>query len=112
MIFQDKFLKNQARLLPYIIIGDFMPAIKQRIEPQVCTYLDPEAYMLIVQVVLPGAEKDKICVKVKTDAILIRAESDEVDYCKYIFLSMRLKKALSKAIYENDILRITIPAQE
>lgn len=86
-----------------------MPAIRQAVEPEICTYFDPETNILTVEVILPGVEKNKIHIRIKNDAILIRAEGDEVDYCKYIYLSMRLKKELCKAVYENDILRISIP---
>ncbi len=82
------------------------------IEPEFCTYLDPETNIVTVEIILPGVEKERIHIRVKNDAILIRAEGDDVDYCKYIYLSMRLKKEMTKAIYESDILRITVPLQD
>lgn len=89
-----------------------MPTIKQIVEPEICTYLDPETNIIIVEVILPDIEKNKIHIKVKNDAILIRAEGDDVDYSKYIYLSVRLKKEMAKAIYKNNILRINVPLQD
>lgn len=89
-----------------------METAKQIIEPDVCTYLDPETNIITVEIILPCIEKERIHIRVKNDAILIRAEGDDVDYCKYIYLSMQLKKEMTKAIYESDILRISVPVQD
>ncbi len=98
--------------MPITLIGEFMPIIKQLIEPEVCTYIDPETNIITIEVILPKVEKNKIHIKVKNDAILIRAEGDDVDYSKYIYLSVRLKREMARAIYENDILRISVPLQD
>jgi|GEM_PF-2962907 len=111
-IFHLFFVKNRARFLHIILAGEPMERVKQRIDPEVCTYLDPETNIITVEILLPLVDKDHIYIKVKNDAILVKAENDEIEYSKYIYLSMRLKKEIGKAIYKNDILRITVPAQD
>ncbi|MCX7704783.1 MAG: Hsp20/alpha crystallin family protein [bacterium] len=69
-----------------------MPAIKQRIEPEICTYLDPETKILTIEVLFPNVNKEKIQIKIKNDALLIKAESEDAEYVKYVYLVMRLKK--------------------
>jgi HSP20 family molecular chaperone IbpA len=94
------------------LAGEPMERVKQRIDPEVCTYRDPETNIITVEILLPLVDKDHIYIKVRNDAILVKAENDEIEYFKYIYLSMRLKKEMGKAIYENDILRITVPVQD
>lgn len=102
-------MEKRAQILHIIGIGISMAIIKREIEPDVCTYLDPDSNILTIEIVLPGVSKENIRVKVKRDAVLVAATTDNENYAKYIHFSWPLEREMGKAVYEHEILRIMIP---
>lgn len=110
-IFQYVLIKKLACILHITQIGEVMTGIKQKIEPEVCTYLGPHTNIFMIEVVLPNALKENIYIKVKRDALLIKADSDNINYAKYIYLSHTIAQNLVRASCKNGILHITVPIQ-
>lgn len=110
-IFQYVLIKRLACVLHITQIGEVMTLIKQKIEPEVCTYFDPHTNIFMIEVFLPNALKENIYIKVKRDALLIKANSDNINYAKYIYLSRTIAQNLVRASYKNGILHITAPIQ-
>ncbi len=88
-----------------------MTITKEQIEPEVCTYFDPDTNNFMIEVVLSNISNENIHIKVKRDAILVRADSEDINYAKYIYLSHTIAPNLVRAVYKNGILHITAPIQ-
>ncbi len=79
-----------------------------KVEPEVCTYIDPQENSLTIEVILPGAHKNSIKLKVNSRCLLVYAASDTVNYAKYLTFKDPVAAEKAKAEYENDILRVTV----
>lgn len=86
-----------------------MVGFTSKVEPEVCTYIDPQENCITVEVVLPGARKNSIRLKVNSRCLLVFAASDTVNYEKYLSFKEPVAAEKAKAQYEHDILRITVP---
>lgn len=86
-----------------------MVGVASKVEPEVCTYIDPQENSLTIEVVLPGAHKNSIKLKVNSRCLLVYAASDYVNYAKYLSFKDPVAAEKAKAEYEHDILRITVP---
>ena len=80
-----------------------------KVEPEVCTYIDPQENSLTIEVVLPGAHKNTIKLKVNSRCLLVYAASDTVNYAKYLSFKDPVAAERAKAEYDHDILRVTVP---
>lgn len=86
-----------------------MVAIRQKVEPEVCTYLDSEENILLIEIVLPDVSKENIKLKVNTSSLLLFAIADNVNYAKYLSFRRPVVPERGKAVYEHGLLRIRLP---
>lgn len=86
-----------------------MVAMRSKVEPDVCTYIDQQDNSLTIEVVLPDVSVDSIKLKVNTRSLLLYAAADEVDYAKYVSFYYPVLPDRVKAVYEHGLLRIKLP---
>ena len=86
-----------------------MVETESKVEPEVCTFIDPQENSLTVEVILPGAHKNSIKLKVNSRCLLVFAASDTVNYAKYLSFKDPVAAEHAKAEYDHDILRVTVP---
>ena len=86
-----------------------MVGVASKVEPEVCTYIDPQENSLTVEVILPGVNRDSIKLRVNARCLIIYAASDTVNYEKYVPFKDPVAAAKARAKYEHDVLRVTVP---
>ena len=50
-----------------------MAAMKNRVEPEICTFVDKESNSMTIEVILPGVIKDQIKLKVNSRCLILSA---------------------------------------
>ena len=53
---------------------------KRMMSPEMCSYVSDEGMGYIIEVILPGVEKDTIKMKLNEDYIFVRGETDTIRY--------------------------------
>jgi len=86
-----------------------MAKILEKIEPEMCEYLDPEDNILTIEIVLPGVTKENIKLKVNSSSLLLLATCGNVNYAKYVAFGQPVVPEKGHAYYDHDLLRIKIP---
>jgi HSP20 family molecular chaperone IbpA len=86
-----------------------MAAEGNKVEPEVCTSVDPQAHRLKIEIVLPGVLKRNIRLKVNTRCLVLSAAAASVNYEKYVLFNEPVVAEKAKAVYEHGLLRIEIP---
>lgn len=86
-----------------------MARIIEKIDPEMCEYLDPEENVLTIEIVLPGVTKENIYLKVNTSSLLLLASCGNVNYAKYVSFGQPVVPEKGHAYYDHDLLRIRIP---
>ncbi len=86
-----------------------MARIPEKIEPEVCEYLDAEDNSLMIEILLPGVAPENIRLKVNTSSLLLFAAAGEVNYAKYLSFSKPVVPEKGRARLDHDLLRIKIP---
>jgi len=86
-----------------------MARLPEKIEPEVCEFLDPEDNILTIEIVLPGVAKENIQLKVNTSSLLLFASTDDINYAKYLSFIHPVVPDKGHAFFEHDLLRIKIP---
>jgi len=81
------------------------PVVREEIEPLVDVIEDKDEIWVIAE--LPGADKDKIKVKIIDNKLIIRAEGDK-KYYKEIELPAEVDPDSAKASYKNGVLEIRL----
>ncbi|MGB3480038.1 MAG: Hsp20/alpha crystallin family protein [bacterium] len=86
-----------------------MVAVRCKVEPDVCTYIDEHENSFTIEVVLPGVDKETIRLKVNTRCLILFAEADNVNYAKYLSFCYPVEADKAEAMYEHGLLRIKVP---
>jgi HSP20 family molecular chaperone IbpA len=86
-----------------------MVALRTKVEPEVCTYVDEQENTLIVEIVLPGVSKEDIRLKVNTRSLLLYAVATDVNYTKYMSFQHPVLPEKGRAAFAHELLRIKLP---
>lgn len=86
------------------MIGD-----KVRKVPDLCTYVDDERNILVIEVILPDIDRDKIKIKIRDDMLLLVADGDEIIYSTCVPLKRQVITKRFKVHHERDMFRVTLP---
>ena len=79
--------------------------------PEYCSWTDDDD-RYVMEVYLPGAEKDTIRLKVSEDAIFIVGETDSIRYDGVFGLCCPIDTGHITSVYKNGLLRIEAPYLE
>ncbi|TFF85059.1 MAG: Hsp20/alpha crystallin family protein [Promethearchaeota archaeon] len=85
---------------------------KRIFSPEMCSYTNEDATGYIVEVVLPGVEKDTIDLKVTDDSVFVTGESEAIKYVGSYGLCCPIDISGTKAKYNNGLLKIEAPFKD
>jgi HSP20 family molecular chaperone IbpA len=85
---------------------------KPIVAPQICSYDNEKGDGYIIEVILPGVEKDTINLKVDDENIFISGESDTIRYVGAYGLCCPISPKETEATYKNGLLKIKTPFKE
>jgi len=77
--------------------------------PNICSWTNDEGTGTIVEIYLPGVEKDTIKLKMDKDNIFIAGETDTLRYIGGYGLCCPVDPVQAKSTYKNGLLRIEVP---
>ncbi|MFX1345836.1 MAG: Hsp20/alpha crystallin family protein [Promethearchaeota archaeon] len=77
--------------------------------PEICMYNNEESTGYIIEVMLPGVEKDTLKVKMDKDNLVVYGESDSIKYGGIYQLCCPVEPEDAKSTYKNGLLKITVP---
>ena len=77
--------------------------------PDICSWTNDEGTGTIVEIYLPGVEKDTIKLKMDKDNIFIAGETDNLRYIGGYGLCCPVEAKEARSTYKNGLLRIEVP---
>lgn len=89
-----------------------MAAMKNKVEPEICTFVDKGANSMTIEVILPGVIKDQIKLKVNSRCLILSAPAEKVEYEKYVHFYEPVKPEETIASCDHELLRIKIPLRK
>lgn len=83
-----------------------------RVSPSICAYPDEEYENLIVEVALPGIEKENISFQLSETGFYLKATNEDIEYIDSYSINCPVvpKKAVAK--YSNGLLTVRVPYKE
>ena len=79
------------------------------VTPSICSWTNDEGTGTIVEIYLPGVEKDTIKLKMDSDNIFVAGETDTLRYIGGYGLCCPVEAKEARSTYKNGLLRIEIP---
>ncbi len=86
-----------------------MVGSQNRIDPDVCMYIDEQLNNVNIEIVLPNVAKENIKLKINAHRLNMHATSDDRIYLKYIAFSRPVIAQKAKVVYDGELLKIVIP---
>lgn len=86
-----------------------MVGSQNRIDPDVCMYIDEQLNNVNIEIVLPNVEKENIKLKINTHRLNVHATSNERIYLKYMAFCRPVIAEKAKVVYDGKLLKIVIP---
>ncbi|MFW9948426.1 MAG: Hsp20/alpha crystallin family protein [Candidatus Odinarchaeota archaeon] len=77
--------------------------------PELCMYDNEESTGYIIEVILPGVEKDTIKLKMNKDNLIVYGEADTLKYGGLFQLCCPVDPDKAKSTYKNGLLKIEVP---
>jgi HSP20 family molecular chaperone IbpA len=85
---------------------------KRIFSPEMCSYTNEDNTGYVIEVVLPGVEKDTIHLKMTNEDIFVTGESDAIRYVGSYGLCCPVDTNKARARYNNGLLRIEAPFED
>ncbi len=85
---------------------------KIKISPDAYTYNSDDNKNLIIEVSLPGVDKNDIDLRMLDDRLTLSAPREEMEYSLGLSLCCPVKAADAHADYQDGLLRIRVPFKE
>lgn len=83
--------------------------ITRTIIPEICTYENEDSTGYIIEVILPGVEKDTIKLKMNENYLVVYGETDSLNYGGLYQLCCSIDPDKAKSTYKNGLLKIEVP---
>ncbi|MBD3194498.1 MAG: Hsp20 family protein [Candidatus Lokiarchaeota archaeon] len=85
---------------------------KRVFTPEFCSYTNEEGNGYLMEIELPGVDKDDILLKMNDENIFITGETDVIRYIGSYALCCPIEPKEARAIYKNGLLKIQAPFKE
>ncbi|MFX0041909.1 MAG: Hsp20/alpha crystallin family protein [Candidatus Hodarchaeota archaeon] len=82
---------------------------KRTIIPEICTYENEDGKGYIIEVILPGVEKDTIKLKMNENYLVVYGETESLNYGGLYQLCCSIDPEKAKSTYKNGLLKIEVP---
>ena len=79
------------------------------VSPSICSWTNDEGTGTIVEIYLPGVEKDTIKLKMDKENIFVAGETDNLRYIGGYGLCCPVEAKEARSTYKNGLLRIEVP---
>lgn len=86
--------------------------VVEKISVSVCSYFCNDDTNLIVEVSLPGVNKEDISLKLLEDSVFLSAPRDDKKYVLTLSTCCPIVPLKTEAKYENGLLRVTAPLKD
>jgi HSP20 family protein len=83
-----------------------------KVGPDICSYIDDEGEMLIVEISIPGVKKENVDLKLTEDSLYLNAPRDDVEYVGALAFCCPVVPDRGEAHYEDGLLRVTVPFRD
>ncbi len=77
--------------------------------PEICTYENEDSTGYIIEVILPGVEKNTIKLKMNKNNLIVYGETDSLNYGGLYQLCCEIDPDKAKSTYKNGLLKIEVP---
>jgi len=85
---------------------------KRVVIPEICTYNNEDSTGSIIEIVLPGVEKDTIKLQMNNENLIVFGESDTINYGAIYQLCCPVDPEKAKSTYKNGLLKIEVPYED
>ncbi|MHA2038158.1 MAG: Hsp20/alpha crystallin family protein [Candidatus Hodarchaeales archaeon] len=80
--------------------------------PEIFNYTNEDSTGSIIEIILPGVEKDTIKLKMNEDNLVIFGESEAINYGAVYQLCCAVNPEKAKSTYKNGLLKIEVPYKD
>lgn len=80
--------------------------------PEICTYNNEDSTGSIIEIILPGVEKDTVKLKMNKDNLVVFGESETINYGAIYQLCCPVNPEKAKSTYKNGLLKIEVPYKD
>lgn len=77
--------------------------------PEICTYNNQDSTGSIIEIILPGVEKDTIKLEMNNDNLVVFGETETISYGGIYQLCCPVDPEKAKSTYKNGLLKIEVP---
>ncbi len=77
--------------------------------PEICMYDNDDSSGYIIEVILPGVEKDTLKLKMNKENLIIYGETETINYGGLFQLCCPIDTEKAKSSYKNGLLKIEVP---
>ncbi len=85
---------------------------KRVLIPEICTYNNEDSTGSIIEIILPGVEKDTVKLKMNKDNLVVFGESETINYGAIYQLCCPVNPEKAKSTYKNGLLKIEVPYKD
>jgi len=85
---------------------------KRIFSPEMCSYTNQDDTGYVIEVILPGVEKETISLKMTDEDIFVIGESEAIRYVGSYGLCCPVETSRAKAKYNNGLLKIEAPFKD
>lgn len=104
-----KFMTELAEVEEKGDIKDLEEKPKKRIMiPEICTYNNEDSTGSIIEIILPGVEKDTIKLEMNNDNLVVFGETETISYGGIYQLCCPVDPEKAKSTYKNGLLKIEV----
>jgi HSP20 family molecular chaperone IbpA len=82
------------------------------ISPNICGWADDNHKKYMIEVELPGVDKDTIMLKMHEDSFFLKGETESLVYVGSYAVCCPVKPEEAKATYKNGLLRVEVPFKD
>lgn len=85
---------------------------KDKISPDLCTYVDEDHKKLSIEATIPGVKRENVKIKMHEDSFYLFAPREDFEYVASLAFCCPVKEKEAKAKYENGLLKIEVPFKD
>ena len=85
---------------------------KNKISPDICTYVDEDHNKLSIEATIPGVKREDVKIKMHEDSFYLFAPRADFEYVASLAFCCPVKAREATARYENGLLKIEVPFKD